>query len=74
MPIAYKMHVLQPKHIKLKPEEVKQIISKYNVSVSQLPRIKIDDSGLPDGCETGDVIKIERIVGDKIVNYFRVVV
>jgi DNA-directed RNA polymerase subunit H (RpoH/RPB5) len=68
------MHALQPKHIRLKPEEVKQVISKLNISVSQLPRIKIIDPGIPEGCNVGDVIRIERYLGDKLRIYYRVVV
>jgi DNA-directed RNA polymerase subunit H len=68
------MHFLQPKHIKMKPEEVKQLITKYNISVSQLPRIKSNDPALPENCLTGDVIKIERKIGDKFRFYYRVVV
>ena len=68
------MHALQPKHIKLKPEEVKKLIEKYNISRSQLPKIRINDPALPQGCIPGDVIKIERIEEDKIVPYFRVIV
>ena len=68
------MHILQPKHIKLKPEEIKKLIEKYNLSLSQLPAIKIEDSALPEGCVKGDVIKIERKEEDKINLYFRVVV
>ena len=68
------MHILQPKHTKLKQEEVKKLLEKYNVTVSQLPYIKIDDPAIPQSCAKGDVIKIERKEGDKIVLYFRVVV
>ncbi|NCO11198.1 DNA-directed RNA polymerase subunit H [Candidatus Pacearchaeota archaeon CG_4_9_14_0_2_um_filter_39_13] len=68
------MHVLQPKHTRLKPEEVKDLIKKYNIALSQLPKIKADDASVPDGCERGDVLKIERKVEDKIKEYFRVVV
>lgn len=68
------MHVLQPKHIKLKPEEVKKILEKYNISLSQLPKIRVDDPALPQGCVPGDVIKIEREENEKIQSYYRVVV
>lgn len=68
------MHILQPKHIKLKSEEVKKLIEKYNISLSQLPIIKIEDPALPEGCVKGDVIKIERKDGDKITQYFRVII
>ncbi len=68
------MHVLQPKHIKLKQEEVKDLLEEYNVSISQLPKIKSDDPSIPQGCLTGDVLRIERKEGDKINVYYRVVV
>lgn len=68
------MHALQPKHSKLKSDEVKQLLEKYNISVSQLPRIKSDDHSLPEGCQTGDIIQIDRKIGDKLCTYYRVVV
>ncbi len=68
------MHILQPKHTRLKPEEVKKLLEKYNISVSQLPVIRLDDPALPEGCVKGDVIKIERKDDEKINIYFRVVV
>jgi len=68
------MHILQPKHIKLKPEEAEKLIGKYNISISQLPKIKLTDSGLPENCAVGDIVKIERKVDDKIRQYHRVVV
>ena len=68
------MHILQPKHTRLKPEEVKKLLEKYNISVSQLPVIRLDDPALPEGCVKGDVIKIERKEDEKITIYFRGVV
>ena len=68
------MHILQPKNTKLKSEEVKKILDKYNLSVSQLPMIKSDDHALPEGCVKGDIIKIERKEGDKIILYYRVII
>jgi len=67
------MHVLQPKHIKLKPQEVQELLKKYNLSLSQLPKIKSTDVGLPEGCQKGDVIRLERKEEDKTNVYFRVV-
>ena len=67
------MHVLQPKHIKLKPQEVKELLEKYNLSISQLPKIKSTDPGCPEGCVPGDVLRLERKEGDKVRLYFRVV-
>lgn len=68
------MHILQPKYSKLKPNEVKSLVDKYNISVSQLPKVKSDDPGVPDDVQRGDVLKIERRFEDKIRLYFRVVV
>jgi len=68
------MHELEPKHTKLKPEEVEKLSEDYNISVSQLPKMRIDDSAIPEECQSGDVIKIERKFGDEMREYFRVVV
>ncbi|HLC54334.1 MAG TPA: DNA-directed RNA polymerase subunit RpoH/Rpb5 C-terminal domain-containing protein [Candidatus Nanoarchaeia archaeon] len=68
------MHVLQPKHTKLKNEELKNLIEKYNISVSQLPKIKSTDPCLPEGCLRGEVVKIEREVEGKTRLYYRVVI
>jgi len=68
------MHALQPKHSKLKSDKIKELLEGYNISPSQLPRIKSEDPALPQGCQTGDIIKIERKSGDKIHIYYRVVV
>jgi DNA-directed RNA polymerase subunit H (RpoH/RPB5) len=66
-------HILQPKHIKLKPDEVKKLLLDLNISLAQLPKIKIGDPGLPENCEISDVVKIERKEGDKEWIYYRVV-
>jgi len=68
------MHVLQPKHSKLKPEEINKLLEKYNISISQLPKIKLKDAALPENCEVGDVIEIERKGKGKTAEFFRVVV
>ncbi len=67
------MHILKSKHIKLKSEEVKKLLDKYNISLSQLPKIVLNDSGLPENCVVGDVVRIERQIDDKLVIYHRVV-
>ena len=68
------MHVLQPKHTKLKAEEDDKLLADLNISLAQLPKIKITDPALPEGCEISDVIKIEfdEDSGVKHV-YYRVV-
>lgn len=81
------MHVLQPKHTKLNEKDSEEILSEFNVSKSQLPKILSSDPGLPEGCIIGDIIKIERREPkgsasdknqpkeeDKINIYYRVVV
>ena len=69
------MHVLKPKQTKLKPEEVKKLLAKYNISLSQLPKMRKDDSVLSEDVVVGDVFKFERTEDDgKLVTYYRVVV
>jgi len=64
------MHVLQPKHAKLNSDEVEKVLAKFNVALAQLPKISKKDPALPEGCDTGDVVKISRDDED----YFRVVI
>jgi len=68
------MHILQPKHVKLNEKEVEELLKKFNVSKSQLPKIISTDPSLPENANVGDIIKIERKEEDKIHLYFRVVV
>ncbi len=68
------MHVLQPKHTKLKPFEAEELLKKLNVSRAQLPKILSTDAVLPEGAEVGDVIKIERHCGKEKKEYYRIVV
>ena len=67
------MHILQPKHTKLKPQEIKELLEKYNISLSQLPKIKSTDPAIPQGCMPGEILKIERKSEDKVHFYYRVV-
>jgi len=68
------MHILQPKHTKLRQNEVKELLTKFNISINQLPRITNTDAALPEGCKVGDIIKIERKSDDGKVVYYRVIV
>ena len=68
------MHILQPKHSKISEKESEELLSKLNISKSQLPKIFSTDLALPEGCVVGDIIKIERKEEDKVNIYFRVVV
>ena len=68
------MHILQPKHSKLKAEEAEELISKLNISRMQLPKIKHDDPALPIEAKIGDIIKIERKGSEGKVIYYRVII
>ena len=69
------MHILQPKHLKLNKKETEELSAQYNITLSQLPKIKKEDPCLPEKCKEGDVIKIERKEGseDPVV-YYRIVI
>ena len=67
------MHILQPKRVKLKPNEVQDLLKKHNISLSQLPKVKMGDPYLPEECKQGDVIRIERKEGEAVRIYYRVV-
>ncbi|MBI2044344.1 DNA-directed RNA polymerase subunit H [Candidatus Pacearchaeota archaeon] len=69
------MHSLQPKHSKLSEKETEDLLSSFNISKSQLPKILLDDPAIPKDCQIGDIIKIERKIADgKPAFYYRVVV
>ncbi len=68
------MHMLQPKHSKLSEKDTEKLLNELNISKTQLPKILSNDSALPEGCEKGDVIKIERKNENKTVTYYRIVV
>lgn len=67
------MHILQPKHTKLSSQEVEKLINELNISLTQLPKIKITDAALPENTQISDVIKIERLIDGKKISYYRVV-
>jgi DNA-directed RNA polymerase subunit H len=68
------MHILQPKHTKLSEKEAEELLTKFNVSKGQLPKIFSNDPALSEECHVGDIVKIERKEGDEVNIYFRVVV
>ncbi len=68
------MHVLQPKHYKLKAEEAEALLNRLNISIAQLPKIKKSDLALPPDAKIGDIIKIERKSSKGKIIYYRVVV
>ncbi len=59
--INIKDHILVPKHVKISKEELDSLLSVYNISMRQLPRISIKDATIKDlDVKAGDVIKIIR--------------
>lgn len=75
-----RMHILQPKHTKLNEKQAEELLNNFNISKSQLPKIFSTDPALPEGCNTGDIIKIERKAinpetnAEEINFYYRVVI
>ena len=67
------MHILQPKHTKLKLSEAQEVLKKFNIALSQLPKIKLADPAVPEGVNPGDIVKIERKDGEFVRVYYRVV-
>ena len=67
------MHILQPKHMKLNAQEVEKLLTELNISLAQLPKIKINDPALPENCQISDIIKIERNIDGKKTYYYRVI-
>jgi len=54
-------HELVPDHVLLDdPEEVESVLTEYDVTKTDLPKIKRTDPALPDEAEVGDVVKIVR--------------
>jgi DNA-directed RNA polymerase subunit H (RpoH/RPB5) len=68
------MHTLQPKIVKLNEADSQKFLEKLNVSKSQLPKASKKDVALPENCEIGDILKIERKGESGVQEYFRVVV
>jgi len=69
-------HVLVPEHKKISEDEKKDLLKKYNLSLSNLPMILLSDAAIQGlKPEVGDVIRIKRKSPTTISSYFyRVVV
>ena len=67
------MHILQSKHSKLNEKESAELLASLNISKSQLPKILSTDPALPEGCFTGNIIKIERKEEENTFIFYRVV-
>ena len=53
-------HELVPDHVLLDDDEVDEVLAEYDVTRTNLPKIKRTDPALPDEAEVGDVVKIVR--------------
>jgi len=69
-------HELVPKHIIMKEEEVKELLEKYKIEFSQLPKILATDPVVKTlNAKEGDVLKIIRKSSTAgISEYYRIVV
>lgn len=69
-------HFLVPEHIKLSEEEKNKLLGKHNISVKQLPMIKLTDPAIKHlDAKVGDVIKIVRWSPTaKTTEFYRMVV
>lgn len=69
-------HFLVPQHVRLTDEQKNQLLGKFNISLKQLPMIKINDPAIKDlGVKPGDVISIRRkSPTSKETDYYRLVV
>ena len=69
-------HILVPKHVKMTPEEVQELMKQYNIDKKQLPKIKKSDPAITNlDVEKGDIIKIIRkspTIGESY--FYRIVV
>ncbi|ATW87419.1 DNA-directed RNA polymerase subunit H [Halohasta litchfieldiae] len=53
-------HELVPDHIILDEPEIESVLEEYDLSRTDLPKIKTNDPALPDDATPGDVLKIVR--------------
>ena len=69
-------HFLVPKHIRMTDEQKKDLLKKFNISIKQLPKIKVNDPALKDGgVKVNDIIIVRRRSPTaKETDYYRVVV
>lgn len=69
-------HEFVPKHVKLSSSDTEKLLSKYNISKKQLPKIFKSDAAIRDmDLKPGDIVKITRksvTSGESL--YYRVVI
>ena len=74
--MSTKTHNLIPTHTLLTTDEKTKLLESLGVSIKEIPKIKINDSGITDlDAKSGDIIKIirsSRSAGES--EYYRVVI
>ncbi len=53
-------HTLVPEHRVMGEEELEDLFAEYHIDRTDLPKIRVSDTALPEGAEIGDVIEITR--------------
>ena len=54
-------HFLVPKHVKISQKEKKELFTKLNITIKELPKISVNDPAILNlNVEVSDVIKITR--------------
>ncbi len=53
-------HELVPDHIPIDEDELEAVLDEYEITRTDLPKIKRNDPALPDEANPGDVLKIVR--------------
>ncbi len=62
--ISIEKHTLVPKHILLNEKEVEILLARYNISITQLPKISRKDPAIKHfDAKTGSIVKIVRDSG-----------
>jgi DNA-directed RNA polymerase subunit H len=69
-------HYLIPEYVKINEDERKALLDKYNISIKQLPMIKLTDPSVKTlALQVGDILKVKRKSPTaKETEYYRVVV
>ncbi|WP_435077035.1 DNA-directed RNA polymerase subunit H [Halococcus sp. AFM35] len=59
--VEVSQHTLVPEHSLVEDDdEIDALLAEYDISRTDLPKIKRTDPALPDEAATGDVVRIER--------------
>ncbi len=75
MTTSIQSHFLVPPHEILDETSARDLLMKYGVDRSKLPKIHKTDPALPEGAKPGDIIKITRQSPTAgVTTYYRVVI